>query len=58
MVITLRTNVNSKYFAINGMVEDVGGRILETNRRKTTMDRRTLMVKVIFSPESKNGSYP
>ena len=40
------------YLAIRGIVEEVGGRIFETKRRKTTIDRRTDTVKVIFSVES------
>ena len=52
MVMTLSTNVSSRYFAIRGMVDEVGGRILETSSRNTTMERRTEMVSVIFSPES------
>ena len=34
------------------MVEEVGGRIFETSRRKTTIERSTEIVKVIFSVES------
>lgn len=52
IVITLRTNVNSKYLAINGIVDEVGGRIFDTNNKKTTIDSKTDIVKVIFSPES------
>lgn len=50
IVITFKTNVNNKYLAINGIVEEVGGRIFETNNKNTTIDRSTEIVKVIFSP--------
>ncbi len=43
------TKVMSKYLAINGIDEDVGGRILETSNRKTTRARRIEMARVIFS---------
>jgi hypothetical protein len=33
--------LTSKYLAINGIVEEVGGKILDTKRRKTTIERRT-----------------
>lgn len=46
------TKVNNKYFAINGIVREVGGKILETSNKKTTMERSTLIVKLIFSAES------
>lgn len=36
-------------FAIRGIVDEVGGRILETSKRKTTIERRTEMMRVIFS---------
>lgn len=52
IVMTLRIKVSKRYLAIRGIVEDVGGRILETSRRKTTIDNSTLIVRVIFSPES------
>jgi hypothetical protein len=42
--------VSNKYLAISGIVDDVGGRILETSNRNTTIDRRTDIVRVIFSP--------
>jgi hypothetical protein len=42
IVVMLRTNVSNKYLAIRGIVDEVGGKILETNRRKTTMERRTV----------------
>lgn len=37
---------------MRGIVEEVGGRILETSSRKTTIERRTEIVRVIFSVES------
>ena len=37
---------------MSGIVDEVGGRILETSSRKTTMESRTEMVSVIFSVES------
>lgn len=37
---------------MRGIVDEVGGRILETSSRKTTMESRTEMVSVIFSVES------
>jgi hypothetical protein len=51
-VITLSTNVKSKYLAINGIVDDVGGKIFDTRSKNTTIDNNTLIVRVIFSPES------
>jgi len=38
-VIANRAN-NRRYLAMRGMLDDVGGRILETSRRKTTSARR------------------
>jgi len=32
--------VNRRYFAMRGMLTDVGGRIFDTRRRKTTRARR------------------
>lgn len=49
MVIMFKTNVRRRYRAIRGMVDEVGGRILETRRRKTTKARRMLIASVIFS---------
>jgi hypothetical protein len=49
---TFRINVNNRYFAINGIVDEVGGRILETSNKNTTIDRRTEIVRVTFSVES------
>ncbi|KPM07962.1 hypothetical protein QR98_0064750 [Sarcoptes scabiei] len=43
-------NVKSKYLAINGRANDVGGRILETSKRKTTNANRMDIPKVTFSP--------
>lgn len=43
--------MSSKYLAINGIVDEVGGRILETSNRKTTIESNTDIVSVIFSPE-------
>lgn len=43
----------SSYLATRGMDDDVGGRILETRRRNTTIERRTFIVNPIFSPEEK-----
>ena len=36
---------------MRGIVDDVGGRIFETSSKKTTMERSTEMVRVIFSPD-------
>jgi len=33
--------VNNKYLATRGMVDEVGGIILETNKRNTTIDNKT-----------------
>lgn len=49
IVITLSTNVSNKYFAMSGIVEEVGGNIFETSRRKTTIESNTEIVSVIFS---------
>jgi hypothetical protein len=43
-------NVKSKYLAMRGRTREVGGRILETRRRKTTRERRIDMPRVTFSP--------
>uniref|UniRef100_A0A0R3QIK8 KH_dom_type_1 domain-containing protein n=1 Tax=Brugia timori TaxID=42155 RepID=A0A0R3QIK8_9BILA len=48
----LSTKVSSKYLAISGIVDEVGGKILETSNRKTTIESNTDIVSVIFSPES------
>ena len=45
-----RRREEETHLAIRGMVEEVGGRILETRRRKTTIERSTEIVRVIFSP--------
>jgi len=47
-------NVNSKYLAIKGSTNDVGGNIFETNNRNTTNDSKIDMPKVTFSPRSSN----
>lgn len=44
------TNVKSKYLAINGSTSEVGGNILETNKRNTTNDNKMDMPNVTFSP--------
>ena len=41
--------VRRRYLAMRGMVDEVGGRILDTRRRKTTRARRMEMARVIFS---------
>ncbi|VDO18151.1 unnamed protein product [Brugia timori] len=48
----MSTKVSSKYLAISGIVDEVGGKILETSNRKTTIESNTDIVSVIFSPES------
>lgn len=50
IVITFNTNVSSKYLAIKGIVEDVGGNIFDTNNKKTTIESNIAAVNVIFSP--------
>ena len=50
IVMTFSTKVSRRYLAIRGIVEDVGGRILETRSKNTTMESRTEIVNVIFSP--------
>jgi hypothetical protein len=52
IVMIFMTNVMSKYFAINGIVSDVGGRILLTSNRNTTNASRMDMASVIFSEQS------
>lgn len=52
IVTTFNPNVRSKYLAISGIVEEVGGSIFETSNRNTTIDRRTEIVSVIFSPKN------
>jgi len=46
------TKVISKYFAMSGIDEEVGGRIFETSSRNTTNARRMEIAKVIFSSAS------
>jgi len=46
------TNVSSRYLAIRGMVEEVGGRIFETSNKNTTRASRIEMARVIFSEAS------
>lgn len=57
MVMTLRTKVRRRYLARRGIVEDVGGRIFETSNRKTTMERRTEIVNVIFSAKKEAAEF-
>jgi hypothetical protein len=45
-------NVNSRYLAMRGITVDVGGKIFDIRRRKTTRASRIDMDKVIFSPAS------
>jgi hypothetical protein len=52
MVTMFMMNVKSRYLAIRGMLTDVGGRIFETSRRKTTSASSIEMHIVIFSPAS------
>lgn len=47
--------VNSKYLAIKGSTNDVGGNILETSNKKTTNDSKIDMPKVTFSPARGGG---
>jgi hypothetical protein len=44
IVMTFSTKISSKYLAISGIVDDVGGRIFETSSKKTTIERRTEIV--------------
>lgn len=44
IVMTFKINVKSRYFAIKGILEEVGGRIFDTSNKKTTMDSKTLIV--------------
>jgi hypothetical protein len=44
-------NVNNKYLATSGIVND-GGRILDTSRRNTTNASKIEIHNVIFSPAS------
>jgi hypothetical protein len=37
--------VKSKYLAMSGKTNDVGGKIFETSKRKTTSERRMLLTK-------------
>lgn len=41
-------NVKSKYLAINGSTNDVGGRILDTKSRNTTNDSKMLIPRVTW----------
>jgi hypothetical protein len=52
MVIIFIINVNKRYFAINGITVDVGGKIFDISNRKTTKAKRIEIDKVIFSPAS------
>ena len=65
MVMTLSTKVRRRYLkrttalamiyiylAMRGMVEEVGGRIFDTSSKKTTIESKTDMIRVIFSVES------
>jgi len=45
-------NVKSRYFAISGMLFEVGGRILDTSKRNTIRASRIDIHMVIFSPAS------
>ena len=45
-------NVKSRYLAISGIESEVGGRIFETNKRKTTKASKIEMPNVIFSEHS------
>lgn len=47
-----KMKVRSKYFAINGMESEVGGRILETSNKKTTKANKIEIPSVIFSEHS------
>lgn len=42
--------VNRRYLAIKGNTREVGGRIFDTNKRKTTSDKRIEIPSVTFSP--------
>lgn len=52
MLTVFMMNVNSKYLAMSGSTNEVGGSILETSSRKTTSDSKMLMPSVTFSPAS------
>lgn len=41
-------NVNSRYLAINGSTNDVGGRIFDTSNKNTTNDSKILMPNVTY----------
>jgi len=45
-------NVNKRYLAINGITVDVGGKIFDISKRKTTKAKRIEIDRVIFSPAS------
>lgn len=47
-----KQKVVNKYLAIKGIVDDVGGKIFETNNKKTTKANRILIASVIFSSAS------
>jgi len=53
MEMQFMTKVNSRYFAISGSTNEVGGKIFETRSRNTTNDSRIEMPSVTFSPASK-----
>lgn len=44
--------MKSKYFAIKGSTNEVGGRILETSKRNTTNESKIDIPSVTFSPVS------
>jgi hypothetical protein len=44
IVITFNTKINNKYLAINGIVDEVGGNIFDTNNKKTTIESKTEIV--------------
>ena len=47
--------VKSKYLAMRGKTREVGGRIFDTSKRKTTSESKMLIPKVTFSPASAGG---
>lgn len=51
MAIIFIINVNSKYLAIKGILND-GGRIFETSNKNTTNASKMDIHRVIFSPAS------
>lgn len=49
IVMIFMTKMSNKYLAISGIVDEVGGKILEMSKRNTTNASIMLMARIIFS---------